>query len=396
MKQSISILSAVLLLLCAMAIPFATADADTAPTTTTMLTTTTSTRVGVSETSTLPLTTTTTWYDCISTTTTWPPTTTSTTLNLTGPDGTAPEYGDPTRTTGTTAAPSGELDLLTTARLAEGDHISVLSGPTAEYGFCADCYTNNGDSVSVFPQGSYSYSSAAYRYLHLTVNANVPFSVMFIDPQNGLDETTAMWFAEAMNSGTAVIAKGPYVAVLDLHTFYEAELGGVPPTYRIPELVFSLSKAGSISVGHIALSDSPICEKPAPAIQTTTIPSFPWWNDSTTTDTTTTTLNLTGPDGTAPTTLPTTTVDTTRPYTTTTTTVPVTTTRPTTNPTVGDVFVMGDMDADYFVTTADARMLLQYTIGAVELDDRALMLADVNYDGAINTADAREALKLTL
>ena len=88
--------------------------------------------------------------------------------------------------------------------------------------------------------------------------------------------------------------------------------------------------------------------QPPPNIQTTTIPKFPW-------DTTTTT-------------------------------------GPTTNPTVGDVFYPGDVDDDGVISTRDARMILMYTVGNITLNDRQLFNADFNFDGSVNTADARDVL----
>lgn len=363
MKRTLCLLSAVILLLAVMAVPLAHATADTAATTT------------------LPLTTTTTGYDCISTTTTWPPTTT--TINLTGPDGTAPEYGESTATTTTSGDPAGELDLLTTAHVGTGDTVSVLAGPHADYGFCADCYSSDGGVIAIAPQNGYAFPLSYYRYLHMTVNTTMPFTVMLIDTQNAVNSGTSLWFGAAMNSDNSLIAKGPYVAVIDLHAAYEAYLGTVPSTATIAKIELQLSGAGSVSVGHLALSNNAVCAELPPAIQTTTFPSFPWWNDSTTTETTTT-LNLTGPDGTAPTT-----------YLTTTTGF-ITTTRPTTNPTVGDVLRPGDMDDDGMVSTADARIVLQCAIGAVTLDADHAVLADIDSDGDITTADAREVLKMSL
>ncbi len=57
---------------------------------------------------------------------------------------------------------------------------------------------------------------------------------------------------------------------------------------------------------------------------------------------------------------------------------------------------LGNVDGDDGLTTADARIILQYSIGAVELDENALKLADYNQDGEITTADARDVLIATL
>ncbi len=52
----------------------------------------------------------------------------------------------------------------------------------------------------------------------------------------------------------------------------------------------------------------------------------------------------------------------------------------------------GDMDGDGTITTGDARLLLQYTVGMVTLTDEQAMAADVNSDGQINSADVRKLL----
>lgn len=58
--------------------------------------------------------------------------------------------------------------------------------------------------------------------------------------------------------------------------------------------------------------------------------------------------------------------------------------------------ILGDMDGDTAVSTADARIVLQYTIGSLTLTENQLLLADFNSDGDITTADARDILISTL
>ncbi len=58
--------------------------------------------------------------------------------------------------------------------------------------------------------------------------------------------------------------------------------------------------------------------------------------------------------------------------------------------------IIGDVDNNSTITTADARMVLQYTIGSVSLNPTQITLCDFNGDGTINTADARDILISTL
>lgn len=299
-------------------------------------------------------TTTTTGYVCsCSTHTTWPQTTTSgnlcvtnttfpptttTTLSLTGPDGTAPTTNSPT------TGPSGALcrysvDLLSTSNIATSEHMSMLGDPYGGYWLCCDCYSHNGETVTVFPVNG---SEWALPNLHLTVCSNVAFSVKI----NGLEESTA-WVAQRMGGDSGIMAAGSYVVSLDLYDMYAA-FGEIPQAVAVTEVEITLHAPGSVSVGHLALSDKDFCSEPPPRIQTTTIPKFPW-------DTTTTT-------------------------------------EPTTNPTVDDVFYPGDVDDDWMVTTRDARVILRYTVGDVQLSNRHLFNADFNFDGNVNTADVRDIL----
>ncbi len=55
-------------------------------------------------------------------------------------------------------------------------------------------------------------------------------------------------------------------------------------------------------------------------------------------------------------------------------------------------FIFGDVDGDTVISTADARTVLQYSIGSVDLTDIYLLAADYNDDGVIDTADARDIL----
>ncbi len=58
--------------------------------------------------------------------------------------------------------------------------------------------------------------------------------------------------------------------------------------------------------------------------------------------------------------------------------------------------LMGDADGNNEITTADARMVLQYTIGSVVLTEEQKALCDFDGDGSITTADARDILISTL
>lgn len=54
--------------------------------------------------------------------------------------------------------------------------------------------------------------------------------------------------------------------------------------------------------------------------------------------------------------------------------------------------IYGDIDGDGVVTTADARDVLRYSINSITLTAEQLLLADYTEDGAVDTADAREIL----
>lgn len=56
----------------------------------------------------------------------------------------------------------------------------------------------------------------------------------------------------------------------------------------------------------------------------------------------------------------------------------------------------GDINADGSVTTADARMLLQYSVGGIDLTDEQKAAADYDEDSALSTADARKMLKMLI
>ena len=58
--------------------------------------------------------------------------------------------------------------------------------------------------------------------------------------------------------------------------------------------------------------------------------------------------------------------------------------------------MLGDIDGNGTVTTADARAVLQYTIGSYELSAEQMLAADYDGNGTITTADARDILISTL
>ncbi len=409
MARTLSLTLSVVLLLSILAVPtIVGVEAQTTPTTTTAFVTTTSTWVltgpdGINPdyTSTVPPTTTTTAVGCIST---------------------------PAPTVTTTAPPvSGELDLLTESDVGVGSgKIAVLSPPTEEYGMCADCYgdgSNGGDDLYVYPTHRGPWDASTARYLHMTVRTNMPFAIRVNSEYN-----SAAWFAKT--AGTEeILPAGGYRFVIDLHE-YMGQSGAI----QLNSFGFTLHAAGSISIGHISLSNNPVCDEPIPNIQTTTKPSFPWDNTTTTTDwicdttppTTTTTVILTGPDGINPhytTTLPTTTTTTNSPcvdfvdpdgfcdvcgrpmpgVTTTTTSAtpiytsgtPISSTQPsvvttvsTQNPTVGDALLPGDIDGDCIVDMRDAFAIYKAVSGGDPLDDLQAALADMNYDGYLDMRDA--------
>ncbi len=59
-------------------------------------------------------------------------------------------------------------------------------------------------------------------------------------------------------------------------------------------------------------------------------------------------------------------------------------------------FAQGDVDRDGNINTADARNVLQNTIGTVTFDEQQMQLADVDFSGDITTADARNVLIASL
>ncbi|MBR5135366.1 MAG: hypothetical protein IKV35_07185 [Clostridia bacterium] len=300
----------------------------------------------VTMTTTMPLTTTTTGWDCISTPP--PPTTT----------------GDGTTTTTQPSTCGNAKDLLSSAAITVSDTMSILGSPVGGNWLCVDCYSYDGGTVTIVPTG-YAETNSGYNYLHLTVTVNVPFAVDVRDDYNQWEEAYP-FPAEAIRAD-GWIEKGSYVLCADYSMVWDA-------LNYIRWIKITLSAPGSITVGHIALSDQATCGESAPRIQTTTRPSFPTY-DTTFPPTTTTTWVLTGPDGTAPTSFPTTT----------TTTFP---TNPTTNPTVGDAFVPGDVDDDGLVTSSDARLILLYCLEGTSLGG----YGDFNFDGVISTQDVREIL----
>ena len=284
MKQNLSFLTALTMVIVLLATPLSLSSA-----------------IALEVTTTVPYTTTTTtWvWDCISTT--YPTTTTSTTLNLTGPDGINPDYTTVTSTTATTDADTEPtypviVDLLSSSEFVEIGNISILANP--QYGgewLSADCYTSDGASVSILPTNSGLWEIDVLRYLHVTVTANVPFTMRATDTLTTIDGAFEGWRAEAF--GTEPVdgwfPKGKYVGVIDLFRSYTDLTGEAPPHVNLTEFEVILSKPGSVTVGHIALSPESECTKTAPEIQTTTIPKFP------------TTTTTTGPDGdTLPTTHP--------------------------------------------------------------------------------------------
>lgn len=56
-------------------------------------------------------------------------------------------------------------------------------------------------------------------------------------------------------------------------------------------------------------------------------------------------------------------------------------------------FILGDIDCDGRITAADARQTLRHSAGVEKLDDMVLSVADVNKDGKVNAADARAILR---
>lgn len=340
MKQNLSFLTVLTMVIVLLATPLSLSSA-----------------IALEATTTVPYTTTTTtWvWDCVSTT--YPTTTTSTTLNLTGPDGINPDYTTVTSTTATTDADTEPthpvtLDLLSSAEFTEIGNISILANPN--YGgewLSADCYTYDGASVSIRPTNGGPWDIATLRYLHITVTANVPFTVRATDVKTNVDDAFEGWLAEAfgVEPVDGWLPKGKYVGVIDLFHSYSDLTGETPNPVHFTEFEVVLSKPGSVTVGHIALSPDAVCTKTAPEIQTTTIPQFPT-------------------TGTTDTTKPT---DTTTTSTTTTTVVThITTAPPTTTPS-GDVTTTqtaphhnnGDADGNGFVNMLDCLLVYKVLAG---------------------------------
>ena len=119
-----------------------------------------------------------------------------------------------------------------------------------------------------------------------------------------------------------------------------------------------------------------------PAITTSTVTTTP---TVTTTSTVTTTPIVT----TTPTVTTTASVTTTSTTTTASETTPTVTTSQTTAPSEK----IGDINGDGKLTTSDARKVLQYAVGMVELDAQQIKLADINKDGKITTSDAVKLLR---
>lgn len=398
MTRMLSLILAVVLLLSVLAVPTVVGvQAQPTPTTTTALTTTTTTWVltgpdGINPdyTSTQPWTTTTTEWGCISTP---PPTVT------------------------TTAPPVvGEVDLLTEADVELGsDNIAILAYPTKEYGMCADCYSNIGNDLYIYPTNGGPWDASTARYLHITVRTNMPFSI-FVNNMY----TSSAWFANTAGSNLTIPAGG-YRFVIDLY-----ECLGQIGSYTLDTFAFTLHSAGSISIGHIALSNDPVCTEPIPNIQTTTKPSFPW--DNTTEPTTTTTdkgcldhdwdgfCDVCGDPcdiqvGTKPTTTTTrsTTTTTTNspcvdfadpdgfcdlcgkpmPGVTTTTDIIYTTITSTEPPyTSGDALLPGDVNHDSTIDMRDAFVVYKTVSGDGDANELDQALADMNSDGIIDMRDA--------
>ncbi len=436
MKREWTLITAVLLLLILIMSPMTTfaGSANVYPTTTMPFYTTTTTWVCCSttpppETTTTTASTlrpepsgnitshntetTTTWWDCV-TNTTWPPTTTTTTIVLTGPDGTAPTTWPTTTTTTivltgpdgtapTTWPPTTEttdavcgltVDLLSTAEIFTSDSVSMLGDPAGGNWLCCDCYSYNGETILIAPTNGSGWSVKTLPYLHMTIRNNTPFSI-----EINADSSARAYFAGIVGSDSDIIPKGGYAVSIDIADLYEKLYGESSEIYTITEIAITLYNPGSITVGHLALSDQPVCMEPVPNIQTTTIPSFPW--DDITTGTTDTTSGTTTPTTdnstvTMTTTTYATTWNTTYPVTTypETSVMTTTTTAPTTNPTVNDVLIPGDTDNDGQVTTSDARLILMYITGNTELTDHQIMIADFNFDGIANTTDVRLILTM--
>lgn len=56
---------------------------------------------------------------------------------------------------------------------------------------------------------------------------------------------------------------------------------------------------------------------------------------------------------------------------------------------------LGDVNSDGLVTAVDARMILRYTAGLIDFDEKSMQYADCNEDGAVTAVDARIVLQIT-
>ena len=72
---------------------------------------------------------------------------------------------------------------------------------------------------------------------------------------------------------------------------------------------------------------------------------------------------------------------------------PTPTTEPTTEPTTQPEVVIGDVNGDEKINTADAVVVLKYSAEMITLDDRQMIAANTNKDDKVNTADAVLILK---
>lgn len=59
-----------------------------------------------------------------------------------------------------------------------------------------------------------------------------------------------------------------------------------------------------------------------------------------------------------------------------------------------DNYIMGDIDGDSSITSADARLALRYSVGSETPSASQYVLADVNGDGTIGSDDSREILRV--
>lgn len=58
------------------------------------------------------------------------------------------------------------------------------------------------------------------------------------------------------------------------------------------------------------------------------------------------------------------------------------------------ILLLGDVDMNGMVTSADARLALRCSSQLEALNKQQLIMADVNYDGVITAADARTIQQL--